>query len=133
MSIPIISSRASARAVVDLGAEQDSEPGGVLDRVDHVGHAEGLERLERVVDAGERLLEGHTQARHLLHRNCPHQGLLVGEVSIDGRVTDPDRPGGLAKGKSVQPLLLNQLQGCVDKGAPQVAVMVTAGPALGTG
>ncbi len=114
-----------AGVVRGLRAEHDAKEVGVLDREDDISDArfpeargwivrEPFDPLEHLAAQGAEPLLGHGG----------DESGLVGEVVIGCHVTDAGLAGDGAHGEGVEAVALNDVEGGVDEGGSELAVVV---------
>jgi hypothetical protein len=109
--------------VVEVGAEHDLEVRGVLDREAHVGHA----HLQKLPGALLRGGQGVGQQVVALGGEGGQQPGLVSEVMRRRGVRDPRLSGQFAQADAGGAGLGDGLDGGVEHGSAEVAVVVWAG------
>ena len=123
-----LSSRCSASG--EPGLEHGGEIGGLAAREGEVGLAQPVEGCTRIgpalVPGGRKLL---LEALEAAPRHVGHQGVAVAEMAVGRRRADAGVARGLGEGETCGPFLADQVEGGLDQGLPQVAVMVAAPPA----
>jgi hypothetical protein len=104
-----------------FGAEHEAKVGGVFDGEAHVGVDEFVEARARVGEGRAGLDHGRAHLPKTLFGDAGQQRGLVGEVAVDGRVSDADALGEIAQGQTLDAPLGNERERGVDELAPQIA------------